>query len=123
MATNSSIGTVLFSKTFNIANVQVGNNQARFLLNMPVSPYRLSADIKVTANGGVWSASVMVTRQLDINSRGSVDIVDFSTVAADFGSSLSSPRYNAVADLTGSGTISIIDVGILVVYYGATVFG
>jgi hypothetical protein len=122
MATNSSSGTVLFSKTYTITNVRISNNQAKFVLNVPISPYPLSADVTVTQTGGVWSASVIVTRQLDINGRGTVDIVDFSTIVSDYGSSLSSPKYNPAADLTGSGMISIVDVGLVVNYYGATVF-
>src|SRR5207249_17392 len=42
MATNSSTGATLFSKTYSIVNVQVANNLARFLLNVPVRPYALS---------------------------------------------------------------------------------
>ena len=95
---------------------------AKFVLGIPVSPYHLSADITLSQTGGVWSASVMVTRQLDIAGRGSVDIVDFSALVADYGSSIGGPKYNPAADITASGNISIIDVGILVNYYGATVF-
>jgi hypothetical protein len=51
-----------------------------------------------------------------------VDIVDFATVVAKYGSSPSSPGYNPAADLTGSGTISIVDVSLEAYYYGATVF-
>jgi len=122
VATNSSAGVILFSKTYTIANVQVTNNQARFLLNVPVNPYPLSADVSVTQTGGVWSASVIVTRQLDISKSGIVNSIDFSIVAFDYGSSLGSPRYNPAADLTGSGMISSIDASIVAYYYGATVF-
>jgi hypothetical protein len=122
MATNSTGGTVLFSKTYTITNVQVANNQARFLLNVALSPYPLSADISVTQAGGVWSTSATVTRQLDISKSGTVSIVDFSIVALDYGSALGSLRYNPAADLTGSGTISIVDIGIVGLFYGARVF-
>lgn len=122
MATNSSSGTVLFSKAYTIANVRIANNQAKFVLNVPVSLYSLSADISVAQTAGVWSASVIVTRQLDIAGRGTVDIVDFSVVVADYGTSLGGPRYNPAADVTGSGTVSIIDIGLLVSYYGAAAF-
>src|SRR5437667_1438254 len=60
MATNKS-GTVLFSKTYTITNVQVANNQARFVLNVPVSPYPLSVVVTLSQRSGVWSASVAVT--------------------------------------------------------------
>jgi hypothetical protein len=122
MATNSSSGTVLFSKTYTITNVRISNNQAKFVLNVAVSPYPLSADISVMQNGGVWSASVIVTRQLDINRRGAVDIVDFATVVADYGTSPGSLRYDPAADVSGIGTISIVDVSLVLSYYGATAF-
>jgi hypothetical protein len=121
-ATNSSTGAALFSKSYSISNLPLTSNIARFLLNVAVSPYPLSADISVTENGGVWSASVIVTRQLDVNKRGIVDIVDFATVVADYGSSLGSPKYNPAADLTGGGTVTIVDVSLVAYHYGATAF-
>jgi hypothetical protein len=121
-AINSTTGAVLFSKSYSISNLALSNNIARFLLNVGVNPYPLSADIRVTLNGGIWSASIIVTRQIDFNRRGIVDIVDFATVVAKYGSSPSSPGYNPAADLTGSGTISIVDVSLEAYYYGATVF-
>jgi len=122
MATNSSSGTVLFSKTYTITNVQVANNHARFLLNVAAGQYPLSADVTLSLTSGVWSASVIVTRQLAITGAGTVGIVDFSVVALDYGSSLGSSRYNPAADLTGSGTIDIVDIGIVGLFYGAKVF-
>ena len=122
MATNSSSGTVLFSKTFTITNVQVANNHARFLLNIAAGQYPLSADVTLSLTSGVWSASVMVTRQLAVTGASTVGLVDFSVVALAYGSSVGSTRYNPVADLTGTGTISIIDVGIVGLFYGAKVF-
>ncbi len=122
MATNNSTGATLFSKTYTITNVQVSNNHARFLVNVPAGQYPLSADVTLNLNSGVWSASVMVTRQLAITGAGTVGIVDFSIVALAYGSSLGSSRYTTAADLTGSGTISIIDVGMVALFYGAEVF-
>jgi hypothetical protein len=121
-ATNSSTGAVLFSKSYSISNLPISNNIARFLLSVGVNPYPLSADISVTQSGGVWSASVMITRLLSISKGGSVGIVDFSIVTYDYGATLGTPRYNPAADLAGSGTISIIDIGIVGLYFGATVF-
>jgi hypothetical protein len=122
MATNSSNGVVLFSKTYTIANVQVANNHARFLLNVATGQYPLSADVALNLNSGLWSASVMVTRQLAITGAGTVGLVDFSIVALAYGSSVGSSGYTAAADLTGSGTITITDVSIVALFYGAKVF-
>ena len=69
MATNRS-STVLFSKTYTITNVQITNNQARFVLDVPVSPYPLSVEVILSLNRGVWSASVVVTSRALVWSNG-----------------------------------------------------
>jgi hypothetical protein len=122
MATNSSSGVVLFSKAYTVTGVQVANNHARFLLNIPAGQHPLSADVTLSLNAGVWSASVMVSRQLAISGDGNVSIVDFSMVALAYGSSPGTSRYNPAADLTGNGTISIVDVSMVALFYGAKAF-
>lgn len=121
-ATNSTNGKLLFSKTYAISNLTLSNNGVRFLLNIGISPYPLSANLSILQTGGVWSATVSVTRQLDVNHQSTVNLVDFSTIAADYGVSVGSPNYNPAADLTGSGTVNIIDIGIIGLYYNSTVF-
>jgi hypothetical protein len=108
----------LFSKTYTI-NMRATNNTARFLLNIAVSPYPLSADVTVRESNSVWSASVMVTRQIDVAHRGIVDIVDFGIVALAFDSSMGSPLYSAVGNLTATGTVNINDIGIVALFYEA----
>jgi len=122
MATNSSSGTILFSKTYAITNVQISSNEAKFVLNVPVSPYPLSADISVMQKGGVWSASVIVTRQLDIDANGTVDISDASVVGNAWSTSIGSFNYNPRADLNASGKVDIIDVSIFGAYWQSTDF-
>jgi len=95
------------------------NNQGRFILNVGVSPYRLSADVTVSQNGNVWSATVMVTRQLDIAGRGVVDIVAFSVAAMAFNSHPGSSNYNPLADLAGTGTVDINDIAMLIAFFNA----
>ena len=73
----------------------------------------------LSLKNGVWSASMMLTRQLDIVGRGTVDLVDFGMGARTFDSSIGSPLYNPAADLTADGTINIIDIGLLVAFYDA----
>jgi len=118
-ATNSTTGAVLFSKVYIVTNLQVSNNRTRFLLNVAVSPYSLSADVTVSLKNGIWSAPMMVTRQVDIAGRGIVDIVDFGIVVATFDRSIGSPFYDPAANVTGSGTVNINDVGIMSAFFGA----
>ena len=63
---------------------------------------RLSADLAVSQIGGVWSANVMVTRQLDIAGQGT-GIGDFSIGAAAFNTHFGGSLYNLAADLFGAG--------------------
>jgi subtilase family serine protease len=122
-AKNSSTGILLFSKTYVVPTLKLQNRtstfQSVFLLNIAVSPYPLSSDVAVTLSGGAVSVAVQVTRQVDINLSGSVDIVDFSIVALAYGSTLGSPNYNPLADLNADGAVSIIDLGIVGFFYGA----
>jgi subtilase family serine protease len=122
-ARNSSTGILLFSKTYVVPSLKLQNRssafQSVFLLNVAVSPYPLSSDIAVTLTGGAADVAVQVTRQVDINLSGSVDIVDFSVVALAYGSTVGSPKYNPQADLDANGVVNIIDLGIVGFFYGA----
>jgi hypothetical protein len=64
----------------------------------------------------------LVTRQIDIDRDGKVDIVDVATVAFSFGSSLGSPNYNPVADLDANGIVNINDVAIAAFYFSTHSF-
>jgi hypothetical protein len=118
-ATNSTTGALLFSKTYTISNLPMNNNQAKFLLNIAVSPYPLSADIIVSANGGVWNAILTVTRQIDLAGDGNVDMIDMSTIALSYDSSRGSPAYNPNADIFAVGTVDLVDVATAAIFYGA----
>jgi hypothetical protein len=118
-AVNSTTGAILFSKAYTISNLKVAGNWTRFLLNVGVSPDPLSADITLTQAGGVWSGTVMVSRQLDIAARGTVDIVDVGIVTAAFDSYPGSPLYSSRTDVAARGSIDIVDVGILFAFYQA----
>lgn len=119
MATNSSTGALLFSKAYTVSNLVITGNSSRFLLNVGVNPDPLSADIMVTQAGGVWSANVIITKQLDIAARGTVDIVDVGIILSAFDSYPGSPLYNSRADVGARGSIDIVDVGMLFFFYGA----
>ena len=121
VARNSTTGTIIFTKTYSISSIKLqglmSNLVASFLLKLAISPYPLSSDITVTLSGGVATASVLVTRQIDLNGDGTVDIVDVAIVAFSFGSGLGSPNYNPSADLDANGTVNINDVAIAAFYF------
>jgi hypothetical protein len=126
VARNSTTGTVIYTKTYSLPSIKLQNQtrilQASFLLNLAINPYPLSSDVTVTLQGGVATAAVLVTRQIDIDRDGKVDIVDVATVAFSFGSSLGSPNYNPVADLDANGIVNINDVAIAAFYFSAPSF-
>jgi dockerin type I repeat protein len=126
VARNSTTGTIIITKTYTISSIklqnQMPNLEASFLLNLAITPYPISSDIIVTLSGGVATTGVLVTRQIDLNGDGTVDIVDVAIVAFSFGSSLGSPNYNPYADLDANGTVNINDVAIAAFYFAAPSF-
>ncbi len=125
-ATNATTGIVVFSKTYNLLNISLMNQtssfRAAFLLNIAVLPYPLSSDITVTLAGTTASAPVQVTRQIDIDGNGTVDISDASVVGNAWNTSIGSPNYNPRADLNASGKVDIVDVSIFGAYWRSTNF-
>lgn len=126
VAKNSTTQTTIFTKTYSIQNLKLLNQttsfQVSFLLNIPVSPYSLSSDVTIMVSHNVATASVLLTRQLDINGNGSVDIVDVSIMAAVFNSTVGTSTYNPQADFDASGVIDIIDASIAARYFSAVDF-
>ncbi len=127
VARNGTTGATLFTKTYTVTSLRLFNSgasvlRASFLLNVAVTPYPLSSDVTVTLNGGAATVSIQVTRQVDIDANGVVNIIDIGILTASYGASLGSPNYNPRADIDANGTINIVDVGIAGAYFGAPDF-
>jgi hypothetical protein len=125
VATNSSTGLTLFSKTYTITGLRLslgstGGFSAVFLLNIPVSPYRLSSDVTINLSGAGTNSSVRVTRNIDINADGIVNQADANIIAAAFQCSIGSTCYNPQADLNADGIVNIFDLVLYSQYVGAT---
>ncbi len=125
-ATNTTTGITVFSKAYSLLNLSLMNQSSSFrtafLLNIAVLPYPLSSGIIVTLTGTTASATVQVTRQLDIDANGTVDISDASVVGNAWNTSIGSPSYNPRADLNASGRVDIIDVSIFGAYWRSVNF-
>jgi len=63
-----------------------------------------------------------VSRRVDTNADGIVNIKDLAFVAGVFGSTLSSPGYDGRADIDGSGAINILDLTAVAIYFGTADF-
>jgi hypothetical protein len=127
-ASSSSTGSLLFSKTYNLPTLNLhsatdSSLQSSFILKISVIPYALSSDITLNLKNGTATFEVNVTRNLDIGGNGvSVNLIDLSILLLDYGSVQGDSKYNPVADIDGSGNISILDVGMESFYYNAPVF-
>jgi hypothetical protein len=89
-----------------------------FLLNVPpVVPYPLSVNVDVTVRSRTGSSAVGVTRQLDINADGRVNILDLAIAAPAFGSTPLSTNWNPRADFDANGMVNIVDLATLAFYF------
>jgi phosphatidylinositol-3-phosphatase len=124
-AQNATTSTLLFTKTYSIPasplRVQ-GNLEALFLLIVPVAPYPLSVNLDITVGSGTAASIVSVTRQVDIDARGRVDIVDAATLAAAFDSTPTSQNWNPQADIYATGRVNILDAAYLAFLFDAPSF-
>lgn len=147
VAADKGTASKTYSHTYQLSNLQLGavsgvaGLAVRFALNVAVGPYALSTNILVQLSlvpicRGTYSGvnqllnvecqqattSYSLTRELDMNAHGVVDISDIGTVLSAYGTSIGNPGYNPLADLNGSGTINILGLGPLLANYGYKVF-
>ncbi len=67
-------------------------------------------------------AEIAVSRRVDTNGDGMVNIKDLSFVAGVFGSTVNSPGYDGRADLDGNGAVNIVDLVLVASYFGTLSF-
>lgn len=124
VARNSTTGMTLFNKTYTLTGLQLQSlgtsYSGSFILNIPILPDPLSSNIQISVNSGNVTGSNTITRRLDINGDGIVNIQDLAFVASVFGESQNSPSYDSHADIDAIGTITIVDLAFVAAYFGAT---
>jgi hypothetical protein len=101
--------------------ISSSSKQVLFGLNVQVLPYALSVEVKVILQGITVASSTLLTRELDINGNGSVDIIDAGIAALAFGTSVGNPKYNPQADFLAHGTIDIVELGVFAFYFNAQI--
>jgi len=125
-AVNTTSGKTIFSKTYTVPTRRFDNSTgsptALLTLNLPVSPYPLSSNLVLTLKTGCPTVSNFLSRRIDINGSGTVNILDASTLALAYGTSTGDPNYNGGADLDADGKIDILDASSLAMFYGAPDF-
>jgi PKD repeat protein len=120
VATNTTTGTIIFSKTFNFTITSGLSNNLRFLVAINTTSPQLA--VSCTINSNTTQLNCFVSRDPDINGNGTVDIVDFSVAALDYGATLGSAQYNTAVDLDNNGLIDIVDLAIMGADYGAPIY-
>jgi len=126
-AANLTTGITTFSRNYTISNLPVSGLtstifRTELLLDVAVLPYHLSVDLNVQTDGGIGSTRVELTRELDIDRNGVVNIVDLVRVAISFSSTVGSPNYDPRADVNGDGVINIIDLSRVAFYFTTPAF-
>ncbi len=127
-AVNTTTGLTSFSKTYMLSGLQLFKPmnsltyRAGFLLNVAVMPYALSMGFFVRLTGLTLSTSNLLTRQLDINGDGMVEIIDVAIAASSYGAVLGGANYNPKADFNADGMINIIDISIIAAQFGSKAF-
>jgi hypothetical protein len=125
-ATNGTSGLVVFNKTYPIPSStlrgQGSIRDAVFLLNVPVVPYSLSVNVDVNVKNGTGTSAFGVSRQIDINLRGHVDIVDAGVLAFAFDSTPLRGNWNPRADFDADGLVDITDAATIAFLFDAPDF-
>lgn len=125
-ATSTTSGAVAFNRTYSLPSStlrgQGSVRDALFLLNAPVAPYSLSVNVNVAVRSGTGTSTASVTRQLDIDASGKVDVVDLAIVAIAYGSTPLSTNWNPRADVDANGMVNVIDLATLALFYNAPNF-
>jgi phosphate transport system substrate-binding protein len=134
VAVDKSSGTVTAQKTYTIPGLRLVHSTTSatdltvsFVLNLAVLngtiPQPLSSDVTVTLhNDFTGSVSTALTRELDMASQGTVNVVDLATVAIHYGSSVGQANYDPSSDIDANGVINVIDLATVAIYFGDQAF-
>ena len=132
VATNASTQASLFTKTYTITGLALnypanGGYQAKFLVNVGVTPYPLATYLSINLSGPTSSApgapsvsTPSVERNADIDGNGTVDQADLNTMSAAYGCTIGQQCYNPRADLNADGIVNIVDLATAAIVFGAT---
>jgi hypothetical protein len=106
--------TLIVSYPNNLIHTSYDNSTSTATLNW-TDPATLENHIKVA---GLSIARIATPSPVDINSDGTVNILDIAIVAAAYGTMPGDPKWNPAADLDGNSLVNIIDVTIVARDYG-----
>jgi len=76
-----------------------------------------SVEMSAQLSGLTMSSTSLLTRQLDINANGVVDLGDVSVAALAFGSTIGTTKYKSSADFNADGVINLADISVIALYF------
>jgi hypothetical protein len=97
-----------------------GLRDGEFTISLASDNYVQSCQAANVADGGAVDLGSIELLAGDINADGSIDIADFTFMAARYRSNQGDADYDAKADLNKDGTINIQDLAILGSHFGST---
>jgi len=121
IATNSTTGQTIFSKTYSVTVGYGQDSTARFVLAIPASASWQGAACTVNISSN--NASCSLSRDPDLNHDGAINILDLAQIAFAYGSKIGDARYNLSYDLNADGTVNISDLALGAFDYQLRVFG
>lgn len=132
VATNSTTGATLFSKTYTVTRLPFTASAGGFTLpvvfNVAVNPYPLGERVILnlsaptsTSPGGA-NISYGLGRNPDVDGNGTVDQADLNAASADYGCSTGQSCYNPRYDLNADGIINIVDIATIAIVFNAPNF-
>ncbi len=100
IATNTTTGTTIFTRTFNLTiNMGPDNSPRRFLVAITSSSPVIA--MSCTIDPATVRLGCFASRDPDVRGDGRVDIVDISMGMYDYGAAMGSLRYSPAVDLDG----------------------
>lgn len=118
---NSTNGVPLFSKSFTLAPMQMQAIESSYsgslIISIGNTSPPLSSNIRVSMNSGNATVTVSVTRRIDVNGDGIVNILDLAMVASEFGLAANNTGYNPSADIDGDGAVTILDLAHIAILF------
>lgn len=73
-----------------------------------------------TIHPTLMHGSITLYKDPDVDRNHTVDVVDLATVAIAYGSTPTSPNWNAAADINNDGKVNVLDLAFVAIYYGSS---
>jgi len=118
--TDTTAGTILYTKFFNFTVTYADTNPPRFILVIPANGDSIATSCTVNTTTGETICAL--SRNPDLANQGIVNIVNLATLAMRYGTTPTSLNWSRAADLNNDGAVNILDLAIAGSDFGARTF-